>query len=330
MTNPNPPFLPPLNPRFTFIDLFAGIGGFRLALQRLGGKCIFSSEFDNYAQKTYFDNFGETPSGDITLEKTKSKIPETFDILCGGFPCQAFSIAGKRKGFDDIRGTLFFDVAEIIKKHQPKAFFLENVKGLKDHDSGKTIETIIRVLHELNYSVESKILNSKDFGNVPQTRERMYIIGFKNEYNKSAPSPFIWSSPIERTLSVQNILEKQVPTQYEYERFSIYQTLKEHVKNHNTAYQWRRHYVRENKNNVFPTMTANMGTGGHNVPIVLDANNKIRKITPRECARLQGYPENYILPKIADSHLYKQLGNSVTVIQAIASNILKHLRDQKQ
>ncbi|MBS1571894.1 MAG: DNA cytosine methyltransferase [Bacteroidetes bacterium] len=173
------PFPPVENPKFKFIDLFAGIGGFRLALQNLGGKCVFTSEWDKEAKKTYKANFGETPFGDITKEETKSYIPDDFDVLCAGFPCQAFSIAGKRGGFEDTRGTLFFDVAEIIKRKQPKAIFLENVKGLRNHDKGKTLTTILNVLREdLGYFVpEPQIVNAKDFG-VPQNRERIYIVGF--------------------------------------------------------------------------------------------------------------------------------------------------------
>lgn len=176
------PFRPPQNPKFTFIDLFAGIGGFRIAMQNLGGKCVYSSEWDAQAQKTYFANFGEVPFGDITKEETKAFIPDGFDILCAGFPCQAFSLAGKRKGFEETRGTLFFDVAEIIRRKRPKAFFLENVKGLKIHDRGKTIETILNVLRDdLDYFVpDPEIVNAMYFG-VPQHRERIYIVGFRKD-----------------------------------------------------------------------------------------------------------------------------------------------------
>jgi DNA (cytosine-5)-methyltransferase 1 len=175
------PFPTPENYKFKFIDLFAGIGGFRMAMQNLGGKCIFTSEWDENAKKTYRANYGEVPFGDITKDYTKNYIPEGFDVLCGGFPCQAFSIAGKRGGFEDTRGTLFFDVAEIIKKHKPKAIFLENVKGLRSHDKGKTLETILNVLrNDLGYFVpEPQVVNAKDFG-VPQNRERIYIVGFRN------------------------------------------------------------------------------------------------------------------------------------------------------
>jgi len=176
------PFPPLKNPKFKFIDLFAGIGGFRLAMQNLGGKCVFTSEWDKEAKRTYKANFGERPFGDITKEETKAFIPDNFDLLCAGFPCQAFSIAGKRGGFEDTRGTLFFDVAEIIKRKKPKAIFLENVKGLRNHNGGKTLATILNVLrNDLGYFVpEPQIINAKDFG-VPQNRERIYIVSFRND-----------------------------------------------------------------------------------------------------------------------------------------------------
>ena len=176
------PFPTPENYKFKFIDLFAGIGGFRLAMQNLGGKCVFTSEWDKDAQKTYRANFGEVPFGDITKEETKKFIPDGFDVLCAGFPCQAFSIAGKRGGFEDTRGTLFFDVAEIIKRKKPKAIFLENVKGLRNHNGGKTLATILNVLrNDLDYFVpEPQIINAKDFG-VPQNREIIYIVGFRGD-----------------------------------------------------------------------------------------------------------------------------------------------------
>lgn len=175
------PFPPPKKPKFTFIDLFAGIGGFRIAMQNLGGKCVFSSEWDSQAAKTYEINYGEIPFGDITKEETKQFIPDNFDLLCAGFPCQAFSLAGKRRGFEETRGTLFFDVAEILRRKRPKAFFLENVKGLVCHDKGKTLKVILNTLRNLGYNVpEPKTLNAIDYG-VPQHRERIYIVGFRND-----------------------------------------------------------------------------------------------------------------------------------------------------
>ncbi len=200
------PFLPIDHPKFTFIDLFAGIGGFRIALQNLGGKCVFSSEWDAQAQKTYLLNFGEIPFGDITKESTKSFIPDDFDMLCAGFPCQAFSLAGKRLGFEETRGTLFFDIAEIIRRKRPKAFFLENVKGLLIHDKGKTIQTILNVLREdLDYYVpEPQIVNAMNFG-VPQHRERVYIVGFRKD---QGVSEFTYPTPTDNTKTFADIKEK--------------------------------------------------------------------------------------------------------------------------
>jgi DNA (cytosine-5)-methyltransferase 1 len=199
----NVPFPTPDNYTFKFIDLFAGIGGFRLAMQNLGGKCVFTSEWDKEAQKTYRANFGEIPFGDITKPPVKNYIPDDFDILCAGFPCQAFSIAGKRGGFYDTRGTLFFDVAEIIKKHKPKAIFLENVKGLRSHDKGKTLETILNVLrNDLDYFVpEPQIINAKNFG-VPQHRERIYIVGFHKDTGITA---FEYPEPTKQKVGSHSI-----------------------------------------------------------------------------------------------------------------------------
>ena len=176
------PFLPKDNYHFTFIDLFAGIGGFRMAMQNLGGKCVFSSEWDSQAQKTYLLNYGELPFGDITKEVTKAFIPDDFDILCAGFPCQAFSMAGKRLGFEETRGTLFFEVARLIEERKPKAFFLENVEGIVNHDGGKTLEVIENTLISLGYNFDWKVMNASDYG-VPQNRKRWYCIGFRNDLN---------------------------------------------------------------------------------------------------------------------------------------------------
>ena len=173
----NVPFQPIDSPQFTFIDLFAGMGGFRIAMQNQGGKCVFSSEINSFAKKTYFANFGELPFGDIKLEETKKYIPDNFDVLCAGFPCQPFSNAGLKKGFEDTRGTLFFDVADIIREKKPKAFFLENVKNLVSHDKGNTFRVISNTLKELGYSIHFKVMNGNYF--VPQNRERIFIVGFR-------------------------------------------------------------------------------------------------------------------------------------------------------
>lgn len=324
------PFPAPKNPTFTFIDLFAGIGGFRLALQKLGGKCTFTSEWDEKAQETYKTNFGEIPFGDITKESIKNHIPNNFDILCAGFPCQAFSIAGYRKGFSDTRGTLFFDVEQIIEKHRPKVIFLENVKNLVSHDKGKTFKVITEILEKkLNYKVFYKVLNSMTHANIPQNRERIFIVAFDPEQVKNHEE-FAFPNAIPLTKTIHDILDtkKQDAKYYYAQTHKYYPELKKTMQNKDTIYQWRRVYVRENKSNVCPTLTANMGTGGHNVPLIKDSFG-IRKLTPKECFAFQGYPiDNYILPPIADGRLYMQAGNSVTMplIERIGKQIIKVLQ----
>ena len=329
------PFPTPKNYKFKFIDLFAGIGGFRLALQNLGGKCVFTSEWDKDAQKTYRANFGKVPFGDITKEETKIFIPNDFDILCAGFPCQAFSIAGKRGGFEDTRGTLFFDVAEIIKRKKPKAIFLENVKGLRNHNGGKTLETILNVLrNDLNYYVPNpQIINAKDFG-VPQHRERIYIVGFRKD---QGVFNFEYPEPLKKKIKFADIKEKNVPATKYFLSTQYVQTLINHKQRH------------ENKGNGFGYAIipdegiANaivVGGMGRERNLVYDhritdftptthikgtVNREgIRKMTPREWARLQGFPDEYVIP-VADASAYKQFGNSVAVpaIQATANKILE-------
>jgi DNA (cytosine-5)-methyltransferase 1 len=323
----NVPFPTPKNYTFKFIDLFAGIGGFRLALQNLGGKCVFTSEWDEYAKKTYRANFGETPFGDITKVYTKNYIPGGFDLLCAGFPCQAFSIAGNQKGFADTRGTLFFDIEQIVETHKPKVVFLENVKNLVAHDKGNTFKTIKDILDKkLGYKVYSKILNSMTHANVPQNRERIFIVAFDPKQVKNH-ADFKFPAEIKLTRTIHDILEKgkQPDNLYYTKEHQYYPLLKKAMTSKNTVYQWRRVYARENKSNVCPTLTANMGTGGHNVPLVLD-DYGIRKLTPKECFAFQGYPvDKYYLPNIANSRLYMQAGNSVTttLIERITAEILK-------
>ena len=329
------PFPPIENPKFKFIDLFAGIGGFRLAMQNLGGKCVFTSEWDKEAKRTYKANFGERPFGDITKEETKAFIPDGFDLLCAGFPCQAFSIAGKRGGFEDTRGTLFFDVAEIIKRKKPKAIFLENVKGLRNHNGGKTLATILNVLrNDLGYFVpEPQIINAKDFG-VPQNRERIYIVGFRNDLGIDS---FKYPKPTNKKVAFSDIKEKEVPPTKYFLSTQYVQTLINHKARH------------EGKGNGFGyaiipddgiSNAIVVGGMGRERNLVLDhritdftptthikgtVNREgIRKMTPREWARLQGFPDNYLIP-VADASAYKQFGNSVAVpaIQATANEILK-------
>ena len=321
----NIPFPSPTSPKFTFIDLFAGIGGFRIACQSIGGECVFSSEWDSNAQKTYIYNFGEQPYGDITNEAVKAAIPEKFDLLCGGFPCQAFSIAGYQKGFEDTRGTLFFDVAEIIKLHRPKAVFLENVKNLKNHDNGNTFRVIKKTLEDLNYVVFDKVMNAMEYANVPQNRERIFIVCFDREQVQNYAS-FQFPEKEPLTKNIHDCLDKgeNNPRLYYSEKMGHFEELKQSITSQDTIYQWRRVYVRENKNSVCPTLTANMGTGGHNVPLIL-TDGGIRKLSPKECINFQGFPENYLFPAtLAFSARYKQAGNSVVVplIQKVCKEIL--------
>jgi len=302
------------------IDLFAGIGGIRRGFKNVFKseiEFVFSSEIDKNAQKTYYLNYKEVPHGDITTID-ESDIPK-HDIILAGFPCQAFSVAGHRKGFEDTRGTLFFDVVRIAKYHKPKIIFLENVKGFVGHDKGRTFEVVKKTLEDMGYKLFHKVLNTKDF-NVPQNRERIYIIAFLDKIEE-----FTFPEVIESTKSIHNFLDKKVDSKYYYNDKPLYDKIKDDVKSEDTMYQWRRHYVRENKNNVCPTLTANMGTGGHNVPIIKDKKG-IRKLTPYECVKFQGFDKTFKFPKeLAQSHQYKQAGNSVTV--TVIEEIAKRIKD---
>jgi len=302
------------------IDLFAGIGGIRKGFANAFDskiEFVFSSEIDKNAQKTYYLNYGEVPYGDITKIDEKD-IPH-HDIILAGFPCQAFSVAGYRKGFEDTRGTLFFDVARIAKYHKPKVVFLENVKGFVNHDNGKTFDIVKQTLEDIGYKVYYKVLNTKDFG-IPQNRERIYIVAFLDHLVK-----FEFPTGFNLNSTITEFLDKDVDEYYYYNNKPLYEKLKDDVKSTKTVYQWRRKYVRANKNNLCPTLTANMGTGGHNVPIIKD-HKGIRKLTPHECVRLQGFDETFKFPKdLAKSHCYKQAGNSVTV--KVIEEIAKKIRD---
>lgn len=331
------PFPKPIKPRFKFIDLFAGVGGFRMAMQRLGGECVFSSEWDKEAQKTYLKNYGELPFGDITKEEVKQYVPDGFDVLCAGFPCQAFSIAGRRGGFEDTRGTLFFDVAEIIKRKKPAAFFLENVKGLRNHDKGKTLATILNVLrNDLKYYVpEPQIVNAKDFG-VPQNRERIFIVGFREDLGINS---FEYPRPLNVKVSLKDIKEKKVvPTRY-YLSTQYLQTLINHKNRHESKGNGFGYEIIEDKGIANAIVVGGMGKERN---LVLDKRLKdftpetkikgevnregIRKMTPREWARLQGFPDDFVIP-VADASAYKQFGNSVAVpaIQATAEVVIDKL-----
>ena len=332
------PFLPIDKPKFTFIDLFAGIGGFRMAMQNLGGKCVFSSEWDTQAQKTYMLNYGEIPFGDITKESTKSFIPDNFDILCAGFPCQAFSLAGKRLGFEETRGTLFFDVAEIIRRKRPKAFFLENVKGLLIHDKGKTIKTILKVLRDdLDYYVpDPQIVNAMNFG-VPQHRERVYIVGFRKDQNVKV---FTYPEPTDKTKTFADIKEKDTVSVKYYLSTQYLKTLVAHKERHAAKGHGFGYEIIPDNGVANAIVVGGMGRERN---LVIDKRLKdftpvtnikgevnrdgIRRMTPREWARLQGFPDNFIIG-VADASAYKQFGNSVAVpaIQATAQEIIKRIK----
>ncbi len=333
------PFPTPTNAKFSFIDLFAGIGGFRLALQNLGGECVFSSEWDEKAQTTYKANFGETPHGDITQLETKLAVPNAFDVLCAGFPCQAFSIAGRRGGFEDTRGTMFFEVAEIIKKKKPKAIFLENVKGLVNHDKGKTLETILNVLrNDLGYHVpEPKVLNAKDFG-VPQNRERIFIVGFRKDVKNNS---FSFPTPIKKQKTFKDVKEEKVVASKYYLSNQYLSTLVKHKNRHAKKGNGFGYEIIADDSISNAIVCGGMGRERN---LVIDdritdftpttnikgkINRKgIRRMTPREWARLQGYPDSFLIP-VSDASAYKQFGNSVAVplIQAIAKNIVKAIKN---
>lgn len=306
------------------MDLFAGVGGIRIGFEQNGFTTVFSNDFDPKTAFTYDLNFVKSPMTVADIRELDADTLPNADFLLGGFPCQPFSIAGYRKGLEDSRGNLFLDIARIIKAKKPAGFLLENVKNLKGHDGGNTFRVITETLEALGYHVKSKVMNSMEYGNVPQNRERIYIVGFRD---KVKIDRFEFPSPIKLSRNITDVLETNVDQKYYYEGKPLYDRLKNDVREQGKVYQWRRQYVRENKKGVSPTLTANMGTGGHNVPIIFDGKG-IRKLTPRECFRLQGFPDSYKLPtNLTDSALYKQAGNSVSVpvLSRVAEQIKKVL-----
>lgn len=319
------PFPPPAKPKFTFIDLFAGIGGIRLAYQNEGGKCLFSSEWNKFAKITYEANFGEVPFGDITIIDEKL-IPD-HDILLGGFPCQPFSIAGVSKknalgrahGFlDETQGTLFFDIARIISAKRPKAFMLENVKNLVSHDKGRTFKVIKNALKELNYSIHFKIMDGKYF--VPQHRERIIIVGFNNDIFNMQET-FSFPDPLFADFKFKNILEPVVDKKY---------TLSDKLWNYLVAYS-AKHKAKGNGfgfgmtdlDGIARTLSARYYKDGSEILIPQQDKNP-RRLTPRECARLMGYPDSFIMP-VSDNQAYRQCGNSVIVplMESVAKKIVQ-------
>ena len=306
--------------------LFAGIGGIELGFKKAGFEISWANEIDKNACITYRANH-KHKLFEKDLNHLSTSEVEPIDILTGGFPCQAFSIAGYQKGFRDDRGNVFFRILDFIDDLSPQVVFLENVKNLVGHDKGKTFERIVYELEVIRkYTVKYKVLNSSIYGNLPQNRERIYIVAFRD---KKIAENFSFPKEKKLTKKVADLTEDTVDEKYYYTKSRYYQQLKEEMRNKDSVYQWRRVYVRENKSKLCPTLTANMGTGGHNVPLIIDEKD-IRKLTPRECARFQGFPDSFIFPdKLANSSLYKQVGNSVTVpvIESIAKEIKKALED---
>lgn len=339
------------NPKFRFIDLFAGIGGIRLPFQQLGGECVFSSEWDKFAQRTYAANYGEVPSGDIT-QIIASDIPD-HDILMGGFPCQSFSQAGLKKGFEDTRGTMFFEIQRILGEKRPKVFLLENVKQLKGHDKGRTLQTILNILtgesdlplddvpmsddarealgKKLNYWVDYKVLRAADFG-IPQNRERIFIVGFDRDYfggNIDFNKIFKWPEPTNQPTKVGDILESQEILDALEDKYTISDKLwaghlrrkAEHgIKGNGFGYS-----LFNRESSYTNTISARYYKDGSEVLIDQSHLGKNpRKLTPRECARLQGFPDDFIVDAVSQGQIYKQFGNSVCVkvIQAVAKQIV--------
>jgi DNA (cytosine-5)-methyltransferase 1 len=325
------PFPPVENPTFTFIDLFAGIGGFRLAFQKAGGKCVFTSEWDKNAKKTYEANFGEVPFGDIT--KIDEKHIPKHDILFGGFPCQPFSLAGvskknslgRKHGFaDETQGTLFYDIVRILREKRPKAFLLENVKNLKSHDEGRTFKIIHEALRELGYNIKFEIISSKHY--VPQNRQRIFIAGFNQEYFNEVPE-FSFPAPPKKEPRLGDILEKNPDPKY---------TLTDNLWSYLQNYA-KKHLEKGNGfgfgladlNGVSRTLSARYYKDGAERLIPQGKGENPRRLTPEECRRLMGYPDNFVIRGngVSDMQLYRQFGNSVAVpvVEAIADQMIKYI-----
>ncbi len=309
-------------------SFFAGVGGIDKGFEQSGVfETIYANEFDAYPVKTFERNFNIKVDCRNIKDVKNEEIPD-FDVMLAGFPCQAFSVAGLRKGFDDEkgRGILFFELARIFKDKQPQIIFLENVKNLVSHDNGNTFQVILNELQTEGYKVKFKVLNAKEYGNIPQNRERIYIVAFKDENvyrNFEFPLPIKLEKTLKQVVDFQSkVNDKYYYTEGKY-KGDIYQQLIQTMDDDNAIYQWRRKYVRKNKSGVIPTLTANQGEGGHNVCLI-KTKQGIRKMTPHECFNAQGFPSNFVLPEsLSDAKLYKQAGNSVcvSVIQRIAENI---------
>ena len=312
----------------TCASFFVGIGGIDLGFEEHGFKTVYANEFDEKARETFALNFPHVELDPRDIREVSATDVPTVDIIIGGFPCQAFSIEGHQQGFHDEkgRGTLFFELARIIEEKRPKAIFLENVKNLVRHDNGNTLRVILKTLEDLGYYVTYQVMNAAEYGNIPQGRERIYIVGFKD---KSVSECFQFPEKVELTKTVFDVIDfkGKVEEQYYYrEDKHYYPLLRDNIVTVGSIYEYRRGLtIRENKSGVVPTLLASMGTGGNNVPMILTNSGEIRKLTPRECFNTQGFPRSYKFPEnMANSHLYKQAGNSVAV--PVVSQIAKQIK----
>ncbi len=314
---------------YTLAEFCAGTGAFSLGFENHDVKTIFANDFDINSKKIFDDNFDLKLTLKDIHDLNMDEIPK-MNILTSGFPCQPFSIAGNKNGFNDQRANVFFKLIEIINYHKPDCVIFENVKNLKTHNENKSFETIKDNIIKIGYTFKYDILNTCKLTNIPHNRERMYIVCFKNNYQTEQ---FEFPSECDEMIELRDLLSNQINEKYYYtDKLKVFNTINENITKHintNTIYQYRRHYIRENKNNLCPTLTANMGGGGHNVPLLKD-DIGIRKLTPRECFRLQGFPESYKLSsKMSDSALYKLAGNAVTVdvIKKLSENVIKTLNN---
>lgn len=312
--------------KLSMVDLFAGTGAFTYAFEETNKvNVVFANDMVEHSKNIYETNFNHTLTLQDLNDVTVEDIP-SHDLLTGGFPCQPFSIAGNQGGFTDHRSNVFWKILSIIDTHHPRCVILENVKNLLSHDDKKTFTTIQTNLESRGYHLCYKILNTSEITGIPQHRERIYLVCIKS---KEVFDKFSLDFPQVEKRQISEFLEKDIPTKYYYtEASSTWNLVKKDVVKKDTIYQYRRVYVRENKSNECPTLTANMGSGGHNVPLILD-DHGIRKLTPRECFNLQGFPSSYKLPVISDSHLYKLAGNavSVPVVQLIAQRLVPLLSE---
>lgn len=321
--------------KYKMAGLFAGIGGIDYGFEFAGIQPVWANEIDKYCAVTFTANHKDIKLIVDDICNIKGKNIPKVDILAGGFPCQPFSIAGYRKGFEDDRGNMFFQIMRLVdemadNKNKPRVIFLENVKNLKTHDKGHTFDVIKEKLEEHGYYVKAKVLNTCEYGNLPQNRERIFIVGF---LNKKDYENFKWPNKIALTKTIDKVVDwdAEVDKKYLYgSEKKCYELLKENITEKNTIYQYRRVYIRTNKGGVCPTLTANMGMGGHNVPLIINNQNKIRKLLPIECLKLQGFPDDFIIPsELCDSRVYKQAGNavSVNVVKRVASNIKQAMEE---